>query len=47
MTQKVAWNAKKSRCGIVPPSRGSKVTSLRKACPKPPMISLPSSKANE
>ena len=29
MMQKVAWNAMKSRCGIVVPSRGSKVTSCR------------------
>jgi hypothetical protein len=29
MMQKVAWNAKKTRCGIVVPSRGSKVTSFR------------------
>ena len=27
MMQKVAWKAMKSRCGIVVPSRGTKVTS--------------------
>ncbi len=47
MMQKVAWKAKNSRCGIVDPSRGAKSTPLRKACPKPPMNPLPSSKANE
>ncbi len=31
MMQKVAWKAKKTRCGIVVPSRGVNPTSLRKA----------------
>jgi hypothetical protein len=47
MTQKVAWNAMNSRCGIVVPSRGSNVTSRRSAWSSPPMIGVPSSKASE
>ena len=47
MMQNVAWKAKNSRCGIVPPSRGSKPTSFRNAWSKPPMMPLPSSKAIE
>ena len=47
MMQKVAWNAMNSRCGIVDPSRGSKVTSFRNAWPRPPMNPLPSSNASE
>ena len=37
MMQKVAWKAKKTRCGIVVPSRGSKVTSCRATWPRPPI----------
>ena len=29
MMQNVAWKAKKTRCGIVVPSRGSNATSLQ------------------
>ncbi len=31
MMQKVAWKAKKTRCGIVVPSRGAKSTSFSPA----------------
>ena len=31
MRQNVAWNAKKTSCGMVPPSRGAKPTSWRNA----------------
>jgi hypothetical protein len=37
MMQKVAWKAKKTSSGIVPPARGAKSTPLRKALPRPPM----------
>ncbi len=47
MMQKVAWNAKKTSCGIVVPSRGSKATPLRKAWSKPPMNPPVPSKASE
>jgi hypothetical protein len=47
MMQKVAWNAKKTRCGIVVPSRGSNVTSCRNALFRPPIRSPVPSKASE
>ena len=47
MMQKLAWKAKKSRWGIVVPSRGSKVTPCRNAWSSPPMNPLPGSKASE
>ena len=47
MMQKVAWNAKKTRCGIVRPSRGSKPTSCSAKCPRPPIRSPVPSKASE
>ncbi len=47
MTQKVAWKAKKTRCGIVVPSRGSKVTSCSPTWPRPPIRSPVPSKASE
>ena len=47
MMQNVAWKAKNTRCGIVPPSRGAKDTSARKAWSRPPTTGLVPSKASE
>ena len=47
MMQNVPWKAKKTRWGIVVPSRGSKPTPPRNAWPRPPMILASPSKASE
>ena len=47
MMQNVAWKAKKTRCGIVVPSRGAKATSCRKAWSRPPIDAPSPSNASE
>ena len=47
ITQKLPWKAKNRSWGMLWPSSGAKPTSLRRAWSKPPMIALPSEKANE
>jgi hypothetical protein len=48
MMQKLAWNAKKTRCGIVESSsRGAKSIPCRNAWSKPPTIEPVPSKAIE
>jgi hypothetical protein len=47
MMQNVVWNAKKTRCGIVVPSRGTKSTPCRNALPSPPIRSPVPSNASE
>jgi hypothetical protein len=47
MMQNVAWKAKNTRWGIVVPSLGSNVTSLRNAWLRPPIRSPVPSNASE
>jgi hypothetical protein len=47
MMQNVPWNAMKSRCGIVVPSRGVRPTSFRPKWPRPPSSAPSPSNASE